>query len=183
MHSGLQVFSRTTVMIICYRIRQCLQAQFFHIYEVILHIIVRTMPSLHVDQICGFCSEIVHLHGCRHFNNHLWIPCHTRCTWLVAWIGRVGMRHWSDVPTTGCSSSMITWNRLGIFLVHMGSWKEADSFLGHTSLMTTRSSCNAQRQIHVCSPKQQAGASAKKNHLVNMPHQWRSNFHRAFGYV
>ena len=25
--------------------------------------------------------------------------------------------------------------------------------------------------------------SAKKNHLVNMPHQWRSNFHRAFGYM
>ena len=55
-------------MIICYRIRQCLQAQFFHIYEVILHIIVRTMPSLHVDHICGFCSESVHLHGCLHFN-------------------------------------------------------------------------------------------------------------------
>ena len=55
--------------------------------------------------------------------------------------------------------------------MHMGSLNEADSFLGHTSFIITRSSCNVQRQIHVCSQKQQVGASAKKNHLVNMPYQ------------
>ena len=130
LHSGLKVFSRTTVMIICFRTRHCLQAQFFHIYEVILHTIVRTMPSLHVDQMCGFCSDRVHLHGCRHFNNHLWIPCPTSCSWFVACIGSVGMRQWSDVSTTGCSDDNM--KPLRIF-------------------------------------------------FVNMPHQWRSNFHRILG--
>ena len=43
----------------------------------------------------------------------------------------------------------------------------------------TTSSCNAQRQIHVCSQKQHVGASAKN--LVNMPYKWRSNFHRGLG--
>ena len=55
------------------------------------HIIVRAMPSWHVDQICGFCSESVRHHGCRHFNNHLWIPHHAPCSWLVVWIGRVAI--------------------------------------------------------------------------------------------
>ena len=177
LHSVIQVFSRTTALIICYRIRRCPPALFFHIDEVILHIIVRAVPRWRVDHICGFCSESVHLHGCLHFNTISETPAtRLHLTRSVDRGSGNAISIWLDTCPS-LDAPMITWKHLGIIVIHMGSSNEADSFLGHMSLMTT-SRCNVQRQIHICSQKQHIGAAA--NDLVNLPYQWCINFPCAF---